>query len=68
MQATTIEGIVKNGQIQLTEDFALPEMATVYVVIPKSTPTKKIMSPKLANKKDAKLFQKKVEVDVNDEI
>ncbi len=68
MQVTTIEGIVKNGQIQLTEDFALPEMATVYVVILKSAPTKKIMSPKLANKADAKLFQKQVEVDIDDEI
>ena len=43
-------------------------MATVYVVIPKSAPTKKIMSPKLANKADAKLFQKQVEVDIDDEI
>lgn len=68
MQVTTIEGIVKNGQIQLTEDFPLPEKATVYVVIPQSTPIKKILSPKLVNKVEAKLFQKQVETDVDDEI
>jgi hypothetical protein len=68
MQVTTIEGIVKNGQIQLTEDFTLPEMATVYVVIPKTIQTKKIISPRLANKDDAKLLTKIVEEDVDDEI
>ena len=68
MQVTTIEGIVKNGQIQLTEDFKLPELATVYVVIPKALETKRIMSPKLVDKKDAGLFRKKVEIDIDDEV
>jgi hypothetical protein len=30
MQVTTIQGIVKNGQIQLPENVKLPEMAKVY--------------------------------------
>lgn len=69
MQITTIEGIVKNGQIQLTEDVKLPESAKVYVVVPDMEKrTAKIMSPRLANKTDAKRFVKTVEADVSDEI
>lgn len=68
MQVTTIEGIVKNGQIQLTEDIKLPEMAKVYVVIPQTDNVKKIMSPRLMNMADAKSFEKIVEVDVDDQI
>jgi len=68
MQVTTIQGIVKNGQIHLSEDVKLPEMAEVYVVIPPTKNFKKIMSPHLANKADAKKFVKKVEEDVEDEL
>ena len=68
MQVTTIEGIVKNGQIQLTEDFELTEETKVYVVIPPSENVKNIMSPRLVNKADAKAFEKIVEDDFDDEI
>jgi hypothetical protein len=68
MQITTIEGIVKNGQIQLTEDIKLPESAKVYVVIPPIETVRKIMSPRLANKTDAERFVKTIEVDVDDEV
>ncbi len=69
MQITTIQGIVKNGQIQLTEDVELPESAEVYVIIPKMEKrTAKIMSPRLVNKSDAKFFEKTVEDDVDDEV
>ena len=68
MQVTTIEGIVKNGRIQITGDVKLPEMAKVYIVIPSAEMVKKISSPRLANKADAKNFEKIVEVDVDDEI
>ena len=34
MQVTTIQGIVKDGQIHLSEDLKLPEATTVYVVVP----------------------------------
>ncbi len=68
MQITTIQGIVKNGQIQLPENVKLPEMAKVYVVIPPTETVKKIMSPRLVNKADAKSFEKIVEVDVDDEV
>ncbi len=63
MQVTAIEGIVKNGLIHLTEDLHLPEMAKVYVLIPPTEDIKKIMSPRLVNKADAKAFKKTVEVD-----
>lgn len=63
MQVTAIEGIVKNGLIHLTEDLHLPEMAKVYVIIPPTENVKKIMSPRLVNKADAKAFEKTVEVD-----
>ena len=68
MQVTTIEGIVKNGQIQLSEGVKLPEMAKVYIVIPPSENVKRIMSPRLVNKADAKNFEKIIEVDVDDEV
>jgi len=69
MQITTVEGIVKNGQIHLTEEIKLPEMAKVYVVVPNlERKTAKIMSPHLANKADSKKFVKTVEVDVDDEL
>ena len=63
MQVTAIEGIVKNGLIHLTEDLHLPEMAKVYVLIPPTENVKKVMSPRLVNKADAKAFEKTVEVD-----
>ncbi len=68
MQITTIQGIVKNGKIQLSEDVELPESAKVYVVIPPTESFKKIMSPRLANKADAKRFVKIIEEDVEDEL
>lgn len=69
MQVTTIQGIVKNGQIQLTEDVKLPEAATVYVVVPNlEKRTARIISPRLANKADANRFVKAIEEDVDDEL
>jgi predicted DNA-binding antitoxin AbrB/MazE fold protein len=69
MQVTTIEGIVENGQIRLTENVKLPESAKVYVVVPNMEKrTAKIMSPRLVNKEDAKYFVKTVEEDVDDEV
>ncbi len=64
MQITTIQGIVKNGQIQLTEDYELPESVEVCVIIPNlENLTARIMSPCLVNKEDAKYFEKIVESD-----
>ncbi len=64
MQVTTIEGIVKDSQIQLSKDIKLPESAEVYVIIPQVKSFKKIVSPRLANKADASKFVKTVEVDI----
>jgi hypothetical protein len=69
MQVTTIEGIVKDGQIQLTEDIKLPESAKVYVVVPDMAKrTAKIMSPRLVNKSDAAKFVKTIEEYTDDEV
>ena len=68
MQVTTIQGIVKNGQIHLSEDVELPEMAKVYVIIPPTESVKKIMSPRLADKADAAKFVKTIEEDIDDEV
>lgn len=68
MQVTTIEGIVKNGQIQVADDVVLPEMAKVFVIIPRDENIRRVMSPRLVNKADAKIFKKIVEVDLDDEI
>ena len=68
MQVTTVEGIVKNGQIQVDEDVVLPEMRKVFVIIPGDENVKHVMSPRLVNKADAKIFEKTVEVDLDDEI
>lgn len=69
MQVTTIQGIVKDGQIHLSEDVKLPEATTVYVVVPNlEKRTARIMSPRLANKADADRFVKTIEEDVDDEI
>lgn len=65
MQVTTIEGIVKNGRIQLSEDIELTENAIVYVVIPSmKISTKKITSPHLIEKETAKNFEKIAEEDL----
>ena len=70
MQDTTIEGIVKNGQIVLSKDIKLPEMTKVYVVVPKAESKRipQIMSPHFVNKDDAKRFVKTVEDDVDDDL
>jgi len=69
MQVTTIQGIVKDGQIHLSEDVKLPEATTVYVVVPNlEKRTARIMSPRLANKVDVTRFVKTVEEDVDDEL
>jgi hypothetical protein len=70
MQVTTIQGIVKDGQILLSEDINLPEMTEVFVVIPKAENKRipRIMSPRLVNKEDAERFVKIVEDDVDDDV
>ena len=69
MQVTTIEGIVKNGKIQLTEDVKLPESARVYVVVPNfQNRAARIMSPRVVDKSKLKDFEREiVEID-KDEI
>ncbi len=70
MQVTTIQGIVKDGQIQLTEDVKLPEAATVYVVVPNlEKRTVRIMSPRLVDKGKLSDFEREIiEIEDDDEI
>jgi hypothetical protein len=69
MQVTTIEGIVKDGQIHLTEDIKLPEAAKVYVVVPNlEKRTAKIMSPRLVDKSKLKDFEREIIEIEDDEI
>jgi len=62
MGATTIEGIVENGQIRLPATVRLPERAKVYVVIPdvEVQPVAYIGSPRLVHPEQAVDFQKEV--------
>lgn len=69
MQVTTIEGIVKNGQIQLSEDIKLPESTKVYVVVPNlERRTARIMSPRLVDKTRLKDFEREIIEIEDDEI
>jgi len=69
MQITTIEGIVKNGQIQLSEDIKLPESTKVYVVVPNlERRTARIMSPRLVDKTRLKDFEREIIEIEDDEI
>ncbi|HEY0459252.1 MAG TPA: hypothetical protein VGC97_08970 [Pyrinomonadaceae bacterium] len=69
MQITTIEGIVKNGQIHLTEDIKLPESTKVYVVVPNlERRTARIMSPRLVDKTRLKDFEREIIEIEDDEI
>lgn len=70
MQVTTIQGVVENGQIKLTESITLPDKTIVYVVVPSVEKNRipKIMSPRLINKEDAEFFKKTVEDDVDGDL
>ncbi len=69
MQVTTIEGIVENGQIRLTENVKLPESAKVYVVVPNlEKRTAKIMSPRVVDKEKLKDFEREIIEIEDDEI
>lgn len=66
---TTIEGIVKNGQIVLPEGAILPEAAKVYVQFADEMQRRpRVRSPRLKNRSDAKLFEKVVEDIPDDEV
>jgi hypothetical protein len=65
MGVMTLEGIVENGRIRLREDVALPERATVYVIVPgvaaaPPRPPARVASPRLARPEQAADFVKQV--------
>jgi hypothetical protein len=68
MAVATFEGIVEAGQIRLLSGEALPERATVYVIVPdyKEAETSysvtipanpRVLSPRLVKRKDAERFR-----------
>lgn len=69
MQVTTIEGIVKNGQIHLSEVVNLPESTKVYVIVPDFQRQRaRIMSPRLVDKARMKDFEREMIEIEDDEI
>ncbi len=57
MPILTIEGTIKNGRIELSENILLPENALVYVVIPS-------LKVEARDKENSKDFEKIVEEDL----
>lgn len=49
MQVTTIQGVIENGQVRLTEAIEIPDKTTVYVLVPAIEPvrTARIRSPRV---------------------
>ena len=70
MQNTTIEGIVKNGQIVLSKNVNLPEMTKVYVVVQETEKKRipRIMSPRLVDKSKLVDFEREIIEIEDDEI
>jgi hypothetical protein len=69
MQITTIQGIVKNGQIHLSEDVKLPELTEVVVIVPNfERRASRIMSPRVKDKERLKDFKREIIEIKNDEI
>jgi hypothetical protein len=62
MAALRFPGVVKDGQIRLHENVALPENTEVYVVIPdgESLPRARVHSPRLKHPGQAADFVKQV--------
>lgn len=57
MSVTTLEGIVKNGQIRLIDNATLPEETKVYVVVPENPLRPSgIWSPRMADHRQAAAF------------
>jgi hypothetical protein len=63
MSVVTYEGIVENGQIRLNTEVRLPEHAKVYVIVPdgRDLPVARVISPRLADPRDAAKFKMEIE-------
>lgn len=62
MAISTLEGVVKGGQIRLRDNVQLPEDTEVFVIIPDfaSVPRTRILSPRLVRPEQATDFVKDV--------
>jgi hypothetical protein len=62
MKVTTYQAVIENGQIKLPVDAALPENATVYVVIPDpgQSYVPRVASPRLAHPEQVSEFQMEI--------
>jgi hypothetical protein len=69
MSVTTLEGIVKNGNIVLPEGSLLPESAKVYILVTDDLQNRpRIMSPRLADKTKLGDFELEVTDIPDDEV
>ncbi len=70
MQVITIQGVIENGQIKLTETIEIPEKTVVYVVVPNIEPKRnpRIMSPHLVDKDRMNDFEREIIELTDDEI
>jgi hypothetical protein len=60
MKAEIYEGIVENGCVHLPPEVHVPDKSTVYMIIPGSKRTARILSPRLANPEQASHFKLEV--------
>jgi len=64
----TYEGIIENGRVKLPPDAGIPDRTRVYIVVPdgEAISVPYIASPHLANREQAKDFEKRIIEDTTD--
>jgi hypothetical protein len=64
----TYEDIIENGRVKLPPDAGIPDKTRVYIVVPDSEAISVpyIASPHLANREQAKDFEKRIIEDTTD--
>lgn len=70
MQVTTIQGVVENGQIKLSEAIEIPDETIVYVVVPTVQPRRvaRVMSPRAVRPEKLENLEREVIELADDEI
>lgn len=63
MSVTTLEGIIQDGKVVISNEVSLRESSRVYVVIPDETLPQRVFSPRLVHPEDALRINKLVEDD-----
>lgn len=70
MQITTIQGVIENGQVKLTEAVEISEKTVVYVVVPsvQLSQAARIRSPRAVGREELESLEREVIELENDEI